>query len=339
MFTSSRHIGIIAVLLVAATLAAWGTRVLAQQNPNGIHEDNGGMNGSLSHEDLNNLGGAKKPGGDAAASQQATQARAAAKADSEELIKALQLSCSVIDAQLVVSGTRKAPSGGKDIATKVYEVACDGNMGYLLETQGSDKPIGISCLTAEEARASDVAKGKAPGFFCKLPENKDVYRTVAAMISARTGAACDVRDLQLFGRSESTQSDYSEVACKDGKGFLLRMPLPGSQAPNLVMTCVDAAKQGIKCKLTDAGPVEVPVTTETFKSALAQHGVSCKIDQLRLIGQEDNRKRYVVEYRCPDQPTGMVAYIPLPGNTNPYESIDCATASARGVLCKLTAAH
>jgi hypothetical protein len=340
MFTSpSRHIGALTVLVAAATLAAWHTSVLAQQNPNGIHEDNGGMNGSLSHEDLNKLGGEKKPGADTGTSPQATEARAKATADSEELVKALQLSCGVTNAQLVVSGTRKPPSGGKDVETKVYEVACDGNMGYLLETQGADKPIAISCLTAEEARAGDVAKGKPPGFFCKLPENKDVYATVAGMINTRTGTACEVRDLQLFGRSESTQSDYSEVACKDGKGFLLRLPLPGSQAPNLVMTCVDAAKQGIKCKLTDAGPVEAPVTTETFKSALAQHGVSCKIDQLRLIGQEDNRKRYVVEYRCPEQPTGTVAYIPLTGNANPYESIDCAAASARGVLCKLTATH
>ncbi len=303
------------------------------------------MNGSLSHEDLNNLGGEKKPDANSSAARDAAQARNKAKADSEELIKALQLSCSVTNAQLVISGTRKSTSGGKDVETKVYEVACDGNMGYLLETQGSDKPIGISCLTAEEARASDAAKGKPPGFFCKLPENKDVYATLAAMINSRAGAGagagagCEVRDLQLFGRSESTQSDYSEVACKDGKGFLLRFPLPGSQAPSLVMTCPEAAKQGIKCKLTDAGPVEAPITSDTFKSALAQHGVSCKIDQLRLIGQEDNRKRYVVEYLCAAQPTGSVAYIPLPGNTNAYESIDCAAASARGVLCKLTATH
>ncbi len=303
------------------------------------------MNGSLSHEDLNNLGGEKKPDANSSAARDAAQARNKAKADSEELIKALELSCSVTNAQLVISGTRKSTSGGKDVETKVYEVACDGNLGYLLETQGPDKPIAISCLTAEEARASDVAKGKPPGFFCKLPENKDVYATLAAMINSRAGAGagagagCEVRDLQLFGRSESTQSDYSEVACKDGKGFLLRFPLPGSQAPSLVMSCPEAAKQGIKCKLTDAGPVEAPITSDTFKSALAQHGVSCKIDQLRLIGQEDNRKRYVVEYLCAGQPTGSVAYIPLPGNTNAYESIDCAAASARGVLCKLTATH
>jgi hypothetical protein len=336
MFTHSRHIGAIILAAALAMVIVRSPAVIAQQTPGGIHEDNSGMNGSLSHEDLNKLGGEKKP--DADVSHAATEARAKATADSEELIKVLQLSCNVTNAQLVVAGTRKSTSGGKDVETRVYEVACGGSLGYLLETQGSDKPLGISCLTAEEARAGDTAKGKPPGFFCKLPENKDVYATVASMIGSRAGTACEVRDLQLFGRSESTQSDYSEVACKDGRGFLLRLPLPGSQAPMLVMSCAEAAKQAIKCKMTDAGPVETPMTMEAFKSALAQNGVACKIDQIRMIGQEDNRKRYVIEYRCADQPAGVVAFIPLQGNTNPYESMDCAAATARGVLCKFTAA-
>jgi hypothetical protein len=34
----------------------------------------------------------------------------------------------------------------------------------------------------------------------------------------------------------------------------------------------------------------------------------------------------------------MVAFIPLPGNSNPYESMDCVAATAHGVLCKFTAA-
>jgi hypothetical protein len=336
MFTSSRHIATVILAAALAMSAARSIPVFAQQGPGAIHEDNGGMNGSLSHEDLNKMGGEKKP--DASESHAVTEAREKATADSEELIKALQLSCNVTNAQLVVAGTRKPPAGGKDLETRVYEVACGGSMGYLLETQGSDKPIGISCLTAEEARASDVTKGKPAGFFCKLPENKDVYTLVASMIGSHASTACEVRDLQLFGRSESTQSDYSEVACKDGKGFLLRLPLPGSQAPMLVMTCAEAAKQAIKCKMTDTGPIETPLTIDTFKSALAQNGVSCKIDQIRMIGQEDNRKRYVIEYRCAEQPAGMVAFIPMQGNTNPYESMDCAAATARGVLCKFTAA-
>jgi hypothetical protein len=89
--------------------------------------------------------------------------------------------------------------------------------------------------------------------------------------------------------------------------------------------------------LTDAGPVETPVTLQTFKDVLARNGVTCNIGQIRLVGQEDHLKRYVVEYRCADRPAGMVAFLPLPGNANPYESLDCATARTEsGVACEFT---
>ncbi|MEP6886371.1 MAG: hypothetical protein ABJC66_16605, partial [Gammaproteobacteria bacterium] len=266
--------------------------------------------------------------------------RATAKAQSAKIIEALHIACVVSNAQLIVAGSRKSATSGKQVKTQVYEVACVDGMGYLLQAPGSEAPIGISCLSAEVARAADVAKGREPGFFCKLADNRDVYAGVSSMIAAAGEPACVVRDLKAFGRSASTASEYTEVACQDGKGFLLRMPLPGSTAPAQVNSCADAAKQGIKCRLTDSGPVEIPVTLDAFKSALAQHGVSCKIDPLRMIGQEDHLKRYVVEYRCADQATGAVAFLPLEGNTNPYETMDCKTAaSEHGVTCEFTPTH
>jgi hypothetical protein len=55
-----------------------------------------------------------------------------------------------------------------------------------------------------------------------------------------------------------------------------------------------------------------------------------------MIGQEDHLKRYVVEYRCADAPGG-VAFIPLQGNSTPYESLDCAAAALQALPCILTA--
>jgi hypothetical protein len=322
-------------VIVAAfcgTMAVLSVPVLAQNAP-GTHQENGGLNGSLTRGDLEKLNGDHPQDASADAAKQTPQARAKAKSQSEKLLAALPLSCDVSDAQLVVSGTRKPAAGGRAIETNVYEAACHGAMGYLLETQGTENPIAFSCLSAEEARAADVAKGREPGFYCKLPENKDVYALVASLIAANSGANCDVSNVQMFGRSVSRQSEYSEVVCKNGKGFLLEIALPGAQSKIIAMSCTDAAKQGIKCRLTDAGPVETPVTLETFKSALAQHGVSCTIEQVRMIGQETHLKRYVVEYRCADQTTGMIAFLPLEGNTNPYETSDCSSAASLNIVC------
>ncbi|HEY2780415.1 MAG TPA: hypothetical protein VGI90_06565 [Steroidobacteraceae bacterium] len=301
------------------------------QNPNATHQDNGGLNGSLSREDLQKLGGDHKN-----EPKDTPELRAKAKTQSVALLESLKITCDASDAKLIVAGTIKPKGGSKQVDARVYEVACTHAMGYLLETQGSEPPIAISCLSAEEARAADVARAKEPSFFCKLPGNADVYGLVSAMIMEQAAAQCTVGKLQLFGRSASTHTEYSEVACTDGNGFMLRMAQPGFEAKTVVMSCRDAAKQNIKCKLTDPGPVEAQVTAETLKDALAHNGVACSIAQIRVIGQEEHLKRYVVEYLCADKATGMVAFLPLPGNTNPFESQDCAAAAAdRGVTCSL----
>jgi hypothetical protein len=331
---SARNSRAVAITVFLGMMGAAGIPVRAQNAP-GVHQENGGLNGSLSRGDLEKLSGDHRQDTGADAAPQTPQARAKAKTQSEKLLAALHIACDVSDAQLVVSGTRKPAAGGRAIETSVYEAACHGAMGYLLETQGTENPVAISCLSAEEARAADAAKGGQPGFYCKLPENKDVYAMLASLIAANAGAACEVTNVQLFGRSASSQSEYSEVVCKDGKGFLLGTALPGTQSKTTAVSCAEAAKQGIKCRLTDAGPAETPVTLETFKSALAQHGVSCNIAQIRMIGQETHLKRYVVEYRCAEQPTGTIAFLPLEGNTNPYETSDCNTAARLDVVCTL----
>jgi hypothetical protein len=330
MFGPPRHMPLAALFAIASAITFSTSPAHAQGAP-GVHLDNSGLNGSLSKADLEKLGGDHTS---AEVPKDPVLARAKAKAQSLPLLQALQIACDVSDAKLVIAGTSRPKSGGKELETRVYEVACAGSMGYLLETVSKEMPIAISCLSAEEARAVDVAKGKEPSFFCKLPENANVYALVTSMIKAGVDAQCEVGTVQLYGRSQSTHTEYSEVACKDGKGFLLRMAQPGTQAETIVMSCAEAAKQSIKCRLTDPGPVEAPVTLQTFKEALARNGVACDIGQIRLIGQEDHLKRYVVEYICANQPNSAIAFIPLAGNSNPYESLDCAAAlSRRDVAC------
>lgn len=325
------------ILALAAPMTVIGflSMTVQAQNAPGIHQDNGGLNGSLSRSDIEKLGGDHKNNA-ADVTKDTPEERAKAKVQSAALLESLQTPCDIGDAKLIAAGKSKPKSGGKEVDTRVYEVACNNAMGYLLEAQGAAAPLGISCLSAEEARAADVAKGREPSYFCQLPGNADVYALVRWMIIDGTGAQCTVRTLQAFGRSESTHSDYSEVACVDGNGFLLRMAQPGYQAKTAVMSCNEAATQGIKCKMTDTAPAEAPVSTQTFKDALVHNGVNCPIGQIRLVGQEEHLKRYVVEYLCADQTTGSVAFIPLAGNSNPYESQGCAAAlSDRGVKCSL----
>ena len=311
-----------AVIAGMALGCLYSAATLGQKSPLG-NQDNGGLNGSLSRSDLEKLGGDHGASG-------AALTPAKAKEQSAKLLAALRLSCEISAAQLVVNGSRRID--GKDTPVRVFEVACTQGLGYLLETQGAATPVAISCLTAEEARAADVAKGREPGFFCKLPENLDVNAAVAALIASGAGAQCTVQRLQWLGHSDSAHSEYSEVVCEGGKGYVLSTALPGSQAKTTVMSCADAAREGVRCRLTDSGPAETEVSLDTLKEALGQH-LSCKIDPIRLVGQEEHLKRYVVEYHCADKPAAGIAFVPLPGNTNPYESIDCSAGALRGIAC------
>jgi hypothetical protein len=218
-----------AVIAGVALGCLYSAATHAQKSPQG-NQDNGGLNGSLSRSDLEKLGGAHGASGASLTPEKATE-------QSAKLLAALQLSCEISAAQLVVSGSRRID--GKETPVRVFEVACTQGLGYLLETQGSATPVASSCLTTEEARAGDVAKGKEPGFFCKLPQNRDVNAAVAALIASGTGTQCTVRRLQWLGRSDSAHSEYSEVVCEGGKGYVLSTALPGSQAKPTVTRTAD----------------------------------------------------------------------------------------------------
>jgi hypothetical protein len=259
------------------------------------------------------------------------QDRARAREVSARLIAALALSCELTAAERV--GRGQIQVDGKGMTVEVYEVACGNGVGYLLEPQGPQKPVAISCFAAEAAHA-DSGSGKSD-LYCQLPANKDVKASAAGLL-AKSGASCSVNAVRWFGFSAASRTEYSEVACADGAGYLLKIPQTGVSAQVSAMSCREAAAQGLKCRLTDAGPVSTPVSLQSFRDALKHNGVDCEPAQLRLIGRETVDRRYVVEVQCPQQPKGMVAFIPLDGNTSKFETIDCAAAVEQEIVCKLT---
>src|SRR5262249_52089006 len=135
----------------------------------------------------------------------------------------------------------------------------------------------------------------------------------------------------------NTTTEYTEVACADGKGFLLGTALPGAEGSTRVVSCAEAAGQGKPCALTKmivagASPsaAEPLPTREAFKASLSQHGIACTPagdDDIRLIGKQNKSQRHVVEFKCPEQPKGLVALIPLGSNPSPFQSMNCADAA------------
>jgi hypothetical protein len=257
--------------------------------------------------------------------------RAQAIQETEKPIRALSLACKPTDAERIGHG--KYNVDGKRLEVVAYEVACSNGMGYLLASLGAEKPIAVSCFAAAATRADGIARGEKSDVYCQLAANKDLKAMAASLMTA-AGTSCTVNDLRWFGLAAATHTEYTEVDCGDGNGYLLKAQQYEPAAQVSAVSCREAAKQGLKCHLTDGGPVAAPVTMQTFRDALKEAGVSCEPTQMRLVGRETVSKRYVVEMQCPDM-SDLVAFIPLQDTTKKFETLDCAAAMERNILCTL----
>jgi len=264
--------------------------------------------------------------------RKSVKAKARAKTEGAKLAQAMNLPCELTEAEQVGGGVVR--QDGKNIDLILYEISCSNGMGYFLESRGPQGPIAISCFAADATHAADIAQNAKSDFYCQLPANKDIKAMAASLMTA-AGTACTVKKLRWFGLSDSGQAEYSEVACDDNKGYFLKTSRDGPAAQTTVMSCQEAVKYGLKCRLTNDGSVSAPVSRQMFLDALEQNGVNCEPSQMRVIGRESVDKRYVVEFQCSEQPNGLVAFFPLEGNTHKFEALDCAAAVERGVVCQL----
>jgi hypothetical protein len=337
--------------LLATLLMTGGTSALAQRGPPG-----GGLNGPVTPE--GNITGYMSQGdvkgiADFVDSVSRLEAKdlvstSAATKRSTVMLDALHIACQLTEAQHLGSGTTTV--GGKPVGIGLYEVSCANGMGYLLTLIGLSSATGISCFAASAAQSGDGSTHAKVDLQCRLPGNQSLD-AMATSVMRSVGAACDARDVKWLGQSAAPTVDYTEVACKDGQGYVLRTPAPGSTANLDVLSCQDAAAHGARCTLTVAAAPTVPAAIgnsapeprpdlQWFKDALAKNGISCEVKKARVIGRESIKRRYLVEYLCPQQPRGLVAYVPSAGDAvNTFESIDCNAAAERKITCQFVGAH
>jgi len=352
--TISKRVWFVAFLVVSSTCNA----VFGQTAPvGGISADDpsragarGGLYGSVGAEQLRQMG------------NYIDNAKAINRKDlkdvpqkevsierAKQILAAINLTCDVDDAELV--GTMFEKDHGNKFQTSLYEIACANGFGYFLTsrdrvrkdtgklelpTAGSSNAV--TCFSADALHNDDLAKGIKSELYCQLPKNGggDI-KILAERLLASSGVNCKVVNSQWFGIKESSKSEITETACDNGTGYLLETALPGSNVSSSAINCIDAAKKGLDCKLTRVAKLP---TLQTFKDYLAGTSVQCKVDnydQVKVLGKESTKQRYIIEFKCPQQPNGLVAFIPLEGNTNKFETVDCAGIKKYGIACKLTA--
>jgi hypothetical protein len=265
------------------------------------------------------------------------------------MLDALHIDCKLTDSQHIASG--KTTLDGKPVAIGLYEAACGNGMGYLLTLVGLSSASGISCFAASATAQGDAGDPAKIALKCSLPANANLSGMATAVMRS-AGTACDAHDLIWLGQSAEPKLDYTEVACNGGEGLVLRTPAPGSVAKIDVLDCKEAANHGAACQISRSATTVAQASTgapssaaeprpdlQWFKDALTKNGVSCDVKKARVIGRESIKRRYVVEYQCPQQPHGLVAYVPPAGDNNPFESMDCDAAALRKIACQFVEAH
>jgi hypothetical protein len=343
-------------LLSALLMMGGGGTAFAQRPPSG-----GGMNGPttpeglttnyLSQSDLSAL--ADFVDQTRRLERKALQPKATATKRSKVMLDALHINCQLTDAEQLGSG--KTAAGGQPVDIGLYEAACANGMGYLLTLVGKDSASGISCFAASATQPGDTVDPAKVDTKCHLPADLDI-NAMATTVMRNAGTACDAHGVQWLGQSGSPVLDYTEIACNEGEGFVLRTPAPGSIAGAIdVLSCSDAATHGAHCQMSapEVAAASAPAATgggplpegprpdlQWFKDALSKHGVSCDVKKARVVGRESIKRRYIVEYQCPQQPQGLVAYVPSPGDTaSAFESMDCAAAAERKIACQFVGAR
>ncbi|WP_425994609.1 hypothetical protein [Caulobacter sp. DWR1-3-2b1] len=232
------------------------------------------------------------------------------KAGLKPFVTKAALACDIENARAIGSGAKKS----------YFEVACKGGTGYILQTSApanvADEVAGTSCLLYEEG--ANVS--------CKLTD-KATQLAIVDTLTAASGKACQVKDKRYV---LSTKADnYFEVACADGKGYMLQQTAAGGALARAI-DCAQAAFVGGGCTLTDS----VAAQTEQaglYSKLATKGGFNCDVEKYGMLPSQDPKKE-IVELKCKNRPDGAIGIF----STGPAIVYDCLFAEMNGYRCSFS---
>jgi hypothetical protein len=257
-------------------------------------------------------------GPDISADQKAAGMKAAPK-----LITDAGLTCVLAEARFI----GQAPNAKTKLDDKYYEIGCKGSIGYILVDQGpKTPPVWEVCPKVDRF---DKLTGKPYPGACWLPENQDDAAQVAPFV-AKTQTPCTVSKARGIGHSDTAA--YFEVACSDGRGYILQTSAPPDPGKDVKMdSCLRYPPGGqVNCTLTSYDDQMKIVDTYA-----AQSGKSCTVKDRRYIGEDEKDHTSFFEVSCADG-KGYMLDVDATGKVNP---IPCDQAFNIGGGCTLTDAR
>jgi hypothetical protein len=207
---------------------------------------------------------------------------------------------------------------GSTTDKNLYEASCKDGQGYVLvEPKAGGAPVAQNCL----AYAS-----QGGGISCTLTTQAQELSEVDSLAAA--SGKCAIKD-RRYVLTAADGTDYFEVSCSDGKGYMLHADKTGKLAE--VVPCATAAYVGGGCTLTDSRQAmtqQTGIYTDLAKKA----GFDCTVSKYADF-PASNANQEVVEVACSNRPDGGVGVFPTHGAPKVY---DCVRALAEGYKCSYT---
>jgi hypothetical protein len=209
-------------------------------------------------------------------------------------------------------GTTKG-ADGKTGKVAIYETACQGGLGYLIQSPQGGKPQAFDCLAASGSPTH-----------CILPQNADPKQGLAGVVQA-AGKTCAVSDAKYLGTSTTSGEGFYEVACGTQAGYRLGVPTSGRPTATECAALMDGPNA---CTLTTKAQIVASLAPIAQAS-----GKTCQVSDVRWMGQGAKTGDTFYEFGCGQQP-GFIAVLDSTGKFK--QAVDCAKAQGLGDGCKLT---
>lgn len=243
------------------------------------------------------------------------------------LIQQLGLNCTPVDAYTPGQSKTKDASG-KDVVTKLYEVACQQGLGWVIFAPTGGKPSGFDCL-ALSVRKPKPGETDTGQVYCRLPQNENPLAGLQPLLTQAGVSNCTLKDGRWMGSTPDGKLDQYEALCTSGTDYVLQVPRMGATQKLAAIDCM-SQKPG-DCQYF---PKEAYLAK---LSAMAQpSGRPCQVTDGRYVGSTADKKNFY-EVACSDAKSGFMLETDADGHY--VNAVDCGKAGGIGGGCQLTSAE
>ncbi len=221
-----------------------------------------------------------------------------------------------------VSGARLIGSTSAAPLIDRYEVGCSGQAGGIIDyTQlGQTAPTEYkSCLVLDGGNSA-----------CTLTTKEQVMATMTPL-AAKADPKCQVNNVRFVGVSKENDNLYYEFGCSNQPGFIVATKTDNTFSR--IVPCASAAGLG-GCTFTDKGAAAAGANG-VYTGVLKTAGITCTVSEYNVVGTQESSKRDYVEFKCPEQPWGLIGFVPQPGSTAGVNVTDCFLDQVRHKSCTM----